>query len=108
MPATSGERRIATVPAAGLADILAAAGFTGPVLLVADDAAIAAWAPAWAASLAGAGVVYRVVIHGVDVAAAAAGLNARVVVVAGATAVPAAAAAAAALGLPLVAAPGAP
>lgn len=90
------------VAARDLAAALAARGLAGPVLIVADDAAIGAWAPDWAASFAAAGTTHRVVVAGVDAAAAAAGLDARVVVAAGATASGPAADAAAALDVPLV------
>lgn len=80
-----------------------AAHCPGPVLVVADDATIARLAPAWAEAFAAAGKVHRVVVHDVDVVAAAAGLGARVVVAAGpADAVAAARLAAATLGVPLV------
>lgn len=95
-------RLVVTAPAAGIAAALAVHGFGGPVLVVADDAAIAACAPAWAASFAAAGTTHRVVIAGVDVVAAAAGLGARVVVAVGAAAAGTAALAAAALAVPLV------
>jgi len=93
---------VVAVPAAGIAAALEALGLDGPVLVVADDTAIAAWAPAWAAAFATAGITHRVVVAGVDVVPAAAGLGARVVVAAGATAAAAAALAAAALDVPLV------
>lgn len=99
-PASPG---IVAAPAGEIAAALAARDFAGPVLLVADDETIAACAPAWAAAFARAGVVHRVVVAGVDVVAAAAGLGPRVVVAAGAAeACAAARAAAATLGLPLV------
>lgn len=101
-PEETAPRLVVTAPAAGIAAALAARGFAGPVLVVADDAAIAACAPAWAASFAAAGTTHRVVLAGVDVAAAAAGLGARVVVAAGAAAAGPAALAAAALDVPLV------
>lgn len=91
------------VPAAGIAGELAARGLGGPVLVVADDATIAACAPAWAASFSAGGIVHRVVVAGVDAAAAAADLGPRVVVGAGSPAsLAAAAAAAAAFDVPLV------
>lgn len=84
-------------------------GLGGPVLVVADDDAIAAHAPAWAASFAAAGILHRVVVAGVDIVAAAAGLDARVIVAAGtAPARAAAKAAAVALGLPIVVAEATP
>lgn len=101
-PERTAPRLIVSAPAAGIAVALGAHGLAGPVLVVADDAAIAAWAPAWAASFAAAGVTHRVVVAGVDAAAAAAGLGARVVMAAGAAATGPAARAAAALDLPLV------
>lgn len=98
MPPSSG-----TAPDGGLGGLLAAAGVVGPVLVVADDATIAARAPEWAAALVARDIVHRVVVAGVDVAAAAAGLGARVVVAAGsADARAAAREAAAALGVPVV------
>lgn len=95
-------RLVVTAPPAGLAAALETHGLQGPVLVVADHAAIAACAPEWAASFAAAGITHRVVLAGVDAAAAAAGLGARVVVAAGVPASRAAARAAAALSLPLV------
>ena len=92
-----------TAPDGGLGGLLAAPGFVGPVLVVADDATIAACAPDWAAALAARGIVHRVVVAGVDVPAAAAGLGARVVAAAGSAAARAAAReAAAGLGVPVV------
>lgn len=96
-------------PCRGLAAILVARGPAGPVLVVADDDAIAAHAPAWAASFAAAGILHRVVVTGVDITAAATGLDARVIVAVGAAPARAAAkAAAAALGLPIVVAEATP
>jgi len=90
-------------PGSGIAAALAARGLGGPVLVVADDDAIAEHAPAWAASFAAAGLVHRVVVAGVDIPAAAADFAARVIVAAGAADARAAAeAAAAGLGLPIV------
>lgn len=90
----------------GIVAALAERRLAGPVIVVADDAAIAGRAPAWAAAFAAAGMVHRVVVAGVDVAAAAAGLEARCVVVACPAAHSAARVAADALGLPLVDASG--
>jgi len=86
----------------GIAAALVDCGLSGPVLVVADDDAVAAWAPAWAAAFAAAGMTHRVVVAGVDAASAAAGLGARVVMAAGAAATVPAARAAAALAVPLV------
>lgn len=101
-PEVNSRHRLPAISADGIVTALAARGLAGPVLVVADAAAIAAHAPAWAAAFAGAGIAHRVVVAGVDVAAAAAGLGARVVVAAG-SAEADAARAAAALGIPAVA-----
>lgn len=103
MPVHSIESHDVSATARDIAAELAARGLGGPVLVVADDATIGGCAPAWAASFATAGFVHRVVVAGVDVAAAAADLGPRVVVAAGpAEVVEAAAVAAAALRAPLV------
>lgn len=82
---------------------LVALGLSGPVLVVADAAAIAAEAPAWASGFAAAGLPHRVILSGVDIETAAGDWDTRVVVAAGAAeAVAAARAAAAALGVPVV------
>ncbi len=101
-PSQETARLVIGATAAGIAAVLEAQGLAGPVLVVADDAAIAAHAPDWAASFAAAGMVHRVVVVGVDVVAAAQDLGARVVVAAGAAAAAPAALAAAALAVPLV------
>lgn len=107
MPAEPTEPQVVASPAAGIAAALAARGRAGPVLVIADDATIAACGPAWAGSFAAAGIVHRVVTHGVDVAAAAAGLSPRTVLGAGgAEALAAAAVVAAALDVSLVENPG--
>lgn len=107
MPAEPTEHQVVAGPAAKIAAALAACGRAGPVLVVADDATIAACGPAWAGSFAAAGILHRVVNHGVDVTAAAAGLSPRTVLGAGDAAARAAAAAVAtALGVPLVENPG--
>lgn len=95
-------RESVDAPVVDIDAALAERRLPGPVLVVADDPTIAAHAPAWSAAFAAAGVVHRVVVAGVDVAAAAAGLEARCVVVACPAALSAARAAADALGLPLV------
>jgi glycerol dehydrogenase-like iron-containing ADH family enzyme len=97
-----------------LAVEMALSGLTGPALIVADDAAVAGLAPAWAAAFADAEWVHRVLVFGgtasrreVDAIAAEAGsLGATVIVGAGSQAViDAALAAAAARALPAVACP---
>lgn len=106
MPAEPTEPHVIAGPASGIAAALAARGRGGPVLVIADDATIAACGPAWAGSFAAAGIVHRVVTHGVDVAAAAAGLDPRTVLGAGgAEALAVAAAVATTLGVPLVESP---
>lgn len=108
MPVEPTEPQVFRGPAARIAAAIAGRGHAGPVLVVADDATIAACGPAWAASFAAAGIVHRVVTHGVDVAAAAAGLDPCTVFGAGDDdALTVAAAFATAHGLPLVESPGA-
>lgn len=103
MAGPSVESRVGGVPAADIAAAMAALGIAGPALVVADAAAIAVCAPAWARSFAAAGIVHRVVASGVDAVAAAADLTPRVVFVAGCSVTRAAAAeAAAAFDAPLI------
>ena len=78
-------------------------GIESPVLVVADAAAIASAAPAWAAAFAAQGIIHRVVFHRVDVVAAAADFRPRTVVAAGSPeSFAVGRAAAAALGVPFV------
>lgn len=96
-------RHVADAPAGRVAEVFATLGLAGPVLVVADDDAIATSAPAWADSFASARIEHRVVVHGVDVLAAAADFGARAIVAAGSgAAVAAARDAAVALGIPFV------
>lgn len=95
--------RFVAAPDSDIGARLVALGLGGPVLVVADAAAIAAEAPAWASGFAAAGLPHRVILAGVDIATAAGDWDTRVVVAAGAVeAVAAARAAAAALGVPVV------
>lgn len=91
-----------------------AVGLSGPVLVVAGNAAIARLAPTWAAAFAAAGWTHRVRLFGAEssrreiaaLAAEAASLSARVIVAAGGgKALDAARAAAAASRLPFVSCP---
>lgn len=103
-PAENCRHRTTADSTDGIAAALSARGLAGPVLVVADDDAIAARAPAWADAFAAAGITHRVVVTGVDATAAAAGLDARVVVAAGSAEANAAAEAVArALGIPAIA-----
>ena len=94
-----------SAPAGQLAEAAAALIDVGPVLVVADVAAVGRLAPRWARDFAGAGRVHRVRVGG-DAAAIAAEirrLGATVVAVAGSEEMRAAVAAvAAAAGLPCV------
>lgn len=93
-----------STPAAALAQALQAAGHGAPVLIVADNAAIAAHAPAWAGSFAALGWRHRVRLsdgpaderEADTIADECRSLGARTLVAAGGTATRAAARAAAA------------
>lgn len=103
MPREPAQPQPTAAPDAGIAAALGCGRLLGPVLVVADDAAIAAHAPAWAAAFTAARTVHRVVVPGVDVVAAAAGLGPRMVMAVGSPeTVLDARRAAGALGVPLV------
>ncbi|MGB8853007.1 MAG: hypothetical protein WCC69_05515 [Pirellulales bacterium] len=90
---------VITTPAAAVAETLQAAGHQPPVLIVADNTAIADHAPDWARSFAALGWQHRVrlsdgpadEIEAEAIAAEARHLGARVIVAAGGTATRAAA-----------------
>lgn len=95
---------VITTPAGGVAEGLQAAGHQPPVLVVADNTAIARHAPDWARSFAALGWQHRVRLsdgpadefEADAIAAEARHLGARAIVAAGGTATQAAARAAAA------------